>query len=450
MNRHFSVCMMMLIFAMLACAQPSSGALSDIACALQGLPDCNQPSGGGGGGGGGPSSAVATPIPLNTATLVPTSTPTALPVDVLKVVYTKNGQIWLWDDIAASSRQLTHSGQDMAPKISDDGLVIVFRRRSELWAIDSDGKNERILTSGVALTTLVSAGANTVEPRQFDFGPFSHDVYLNITIVNGPVSEPEYNLAKINVDSPSLQALLDGSQGGGQFVFSPDGTKIALVRNDKINVVNSDGSDWKPVFTFPPVLLNTGLNYIPEIRWMPNGSGFTTVIPPEDALTDPAARTRFYYISADGEQTAQLAEFVAAPPGQSQPYISPDVSKVLYTKPQGTNLELHIIDASTTDHMYLSYNATSMGLLGWTPDSEQVMYWIDDKRRAWFASPSQEQALLGDVDFAENITWIDSRRYLFLNELELRLRIMNEPSIVIDDRLSDSRFDFIVAPTQSV
>jgi len=436
-----------LIILMLACAQtPSSdGSLRDIACALQGIPpsECNQdPSGGGGGSGSGPPD----PTPLKIETLVPSPTPTVRPVNHLQVVYAKDGNIWLWDDASGSVTQVTNSGQDSAPKISDDGLVIAFHRKGELWAVGPDGSQPRVLASSAALLALLPAGVEAVAPRQFDFAPRSHDVYLNVTSVSQEASVPEYNLAKVNADVPTLDSLLNSSQGGGQFIFSPDGTKIALPRNDKINVVDLDGSNLRTVFTFPRVLLHADANYVPQIAWMAGSSAFTTVIPPEDGVNNPSDPTRFYYIPIEGDdrQPAQLAQFVAAPAFQSQPYISPDAAKVVYTRPNGANLEVHVIDASTTDELYFQYPANRIGLLGWAPDSTQIMYWIDDSRIAWIASPGTEPALLSDVNFAVNINWVDTRRYFFLAGTELRLRTLDQPGTLIDGRLSDFIFDFTI------
>jgi hypothetical protein len=384
-----------------------------------------------------------TPTLVETATF--TATQTAAPENPLRVTYTKGGSIWFWD-AAAPPKQLTSSGQDSAPRISDDGLVIAFVRNGELWAVDTDGGNERVLASASALSALQPGSSIPVLPRQFDFAPYSHDVYLNIAIIGDPYV-PEYNLARVNADSPSLQALLNADQGGGQFVFSPDGTKVALPRNDKINVVNADGTGLKTVFTFPRVAYRHGdgpATYIPDIAWLPDGSGFKTVIPPQDQLGNPSALTRFMFILADGGPAAKLAEFVASPAFASRPVISPDGAKVLYTKAQGANLELHIIDASTADQMYFSRAANKFGILGWTPDSTHIVYWLDDSHRAWLGPQDNLAVPLSDVTFAEHVTWIDSQRYLFINGLELRLRILGQPSILIDSNLnlSENAFDF--------
>ena len=382
--------------------------------------------------------AAATSASTGTETF--TLTAPASSVNMLQIVYSAGGNIRLSD--GTTSKPLTSSGLDSTPKISDDGLVVAFTRSGELWAVNSDGKNERLLASASALAALPHGSSDLAQPRQFDFAPHSHDVYFNTIVLGDPFSMPEYNLVKVNADSTALQALLDGSQGGGQFVFSPDGKKIALPRNDKINVVNADGAGLKTVFTFPFVMMYSEISYIPDIAWLPDGSGFKTVIPAQDQLGDASAPTRLMFIPADGGPAAQLAEFVASPAFANRPSISPDGSKVLYTKAQGANLELHVIDASTADQMYFWHDANNFGILGWAPDSTHVMYWLDDNRRAWLGPQPNDAIPLSDVTFASEVTWVDSRRYLFINEAELRLRALGQPSILIDGNLSESVFDF--------
>lgn len=356
------------------------------------------------------------PSPTSTSTQPPTAS------DSLQIVYAHAGNIWLWDSNSSTGRQLTVSGQDSLPVIADDGSVIIFRRNHQLWAVDSTGTHPR------AITALNSAA----EIDQLEFAPHSHDVFLSIS------TAAEYHLTRVNTDSATSQIIKESASGHAKFVFSPDGAKIALLHNDKINVANIDGSNIKTVFTFAPIKKT----FIPSIIWMPDSSGLFTTVP-----VNTTGRTRFYYISASGGPPAQLAEFTAIPMTQDQPLISPNGSKVLYLTPRDAQWELHIIDASTADQSYLSHAANTIGLLGWTTDSRQFMYWTDDLRQVWLATPGEEPTLLSDVTLATKVTWVDPQRVLFLNGQELRLRVMGEPSRLIDAALSSEFFDFTLLGT---
>jgi dipeptidyl aminopeptidase/acylaminoacyl peptidase len=449
MNRRIFWPFFTLTFLALACTQTSSsqGSMRDIYCALQGISpeDCNQTSSGpaneNGEIQGGDFLETPSPTPTATPTLTPTPTPTPIP-ELLQVVYAKSGNIWLWERLEL--KQLTSSGQDSDPKISDDGLVVAFRRNGELWAINVNGTSERVLASPSTLIPFPDIYTGKIEVREFDFAPETHNIYFNTLVAGGIFPTSLYDLAIVNADSPSAKLLLKDGEGGDQFVLSPDGSKIALVQNGKINIANPNGSNLKTVLTFLPVLMYGEQSYIPQIVWMPDSSGFKTVIPPEDGLNRPSDPSRFFYISADGgQQPAQLAQFVASPPFVNRPYISPDGSKVLYVKPQATNLELHVIDASTADRLYSSNPADRFGILGWAPDSVRIIYWTDDTRRTWLGSQGIPAAPLSDVAFADKVTWVDAERYLFMNESELRMRTLGQPSELIDSQVTGA-FDFLL------
>ena len=114
-----------------------------------------------------------------TSTLVAAPTPSvALPAALgnrLRVVYAKNGTIWLWDS-ASAPRQLTASRADPAtkieerdrsPKISDDGLVVAFIRDGDLWAMNVDGGHQHLLASTADLAALSRSGFDGIASSIF-------------------------------------------------------------------------------------------------------------------------------------------------------------------------------------------------------------------------------------------------------------------------------------------
>jgi hypothetical protein len=391
-----------------------------------------------------------------TATFAATATVRAIPPTVVdklqRVVYAKGGAIWLWDAATGSPKQLTSfrgdnpatpfKEQDQSPKISEDGQVIAFIRDNNLWAMDGRGENQRMLVSAADLASLSRSTAGMYYlPRQFDFARRSHDVYFNIATMMKDTTDPEFNLAKVSADSPGVRALLNDSQGGEDFVFSPDGTKIALPRSNKINVVNADGTGLKTIFSFQPIKMKDAAFYIPEIVWLSDGSGFKTVLPGPDS----AAPARFMFISSDGAIVAKLAEFNASPFFVGHPFISPDGSRVLYTKMHGTGLELHVIDAGTADKTYFSHAADAFKIFGWAPDSRNFLCEMDGA--TWLVSQAGSLTELSDVSDVEKLVWVDAQHFLFIaHDSSLRYRSLSQPGVVLDDGLDDGTFDFVAAP----
>lgn len=356
-----------------------------------------------------PVDVVATQVAENLTAAVSTPSavqaPDSLGSTNLLVVYEKSGSIWAWTGSSAS--QITSGGPDSRPQLSADGKLVAFQRGAELWAVEISGQNPRRLFG--------EAGAI---PLQFEFAPAaSHQIYFTTASSDGA---PRFDLNVADADGNSSKSLLPAGQGG-KFTFLPNGEMLALVQPGKIITFRADGSGAQLVYQFQPVR-----DYLPHVAWMDNGYGFKTVIP--GGAGKPA---HLMFIMAAGGQPAQLAEFHAAPPSVSDTYIAPDGSKVLYVQEQGGNLELHIIDASTADQLVFWHARDKFGILGWTPDSKNVLFWLDDTRRTWMGA-ADNRSPLSDVAYAANVTWVNTNSYLFLNENELRLRTIGQPSQVID------------------
>jgi hypothetical protein len=324
------------------------------------------------------------------------------------VVYEKSGNLWLWTEITRV--QLSNSGIDHRPKFCADKKWIVFERGSELWVVDFAGQKPRRI--------FAEAGS---KPLQYDFAPFSHLVYFISGKTDG---KPNYDLLLADPETGMVKNLL-AVGNAGKFTFTPDGRNMALVEPGQIAVVQADGSGYKPVLSFQPVKSTAG-DYLPQIVWMKNGTGFKTVIPGQAGK--PA---RFLYIMTSGGPPALLAEFHPTALDLAHATIAPDGSKVLYAKDKGSNLEVHVIDVSTADKLYFSHPIKKMGLLGWASDSNGILFWLDDYRRTWI-SFGDHQSPLGDGVDAENVYWINSENYVFMNRSELRVIVSGKPSVLID------------------
>jgi hypothetical protein len=366
-----------------------------------------------------PPEAVASQVAENLTAAAPSlqsaSTTTALADSGLLVVYEKAGSLWAWR--SSGKTQITSSSEDHRPRLSADGQWVAFQRGAELWVVASSGENPRKLY-----------GEAGVVPLQFEFAPASHKLYFTTATAEGA---PRFDLNLADLATNSIRVLLPPGQGG-EFTFQPDGSQLALVQPDKIFVAQADGTEPRVVHKFAATLGLSG-NYLPKIAWLENGYGFKTVL--------PGRPTRFLFVMSAGGTPAQLAEFPAAPASVSDTFIAPDGSKLTYLKDRGGDLELHVIDASTADKTYFAYPRDKFGLLGWTPDSKNLLFWIDDPRQAWIAAGDQRFPL-SDVAYASQVTWIDAETYLFLNESELRLRRMGQPSQVLDTEVTGS-FDAV-------
>ena len=370
-----------------------------------------------------------------------TGTPAPEPVRTnLNVVYARGGNIILWRE-SASPINLTASGQDDAPAISDDGQVIVFLRNGELFSIRADGSGERQLVSQAFMDGFRAADMLSVRLLEYGFAPGSHEVYFNLLGETDAFPVPLNDLQRADADTGAINVVLSAGSGGGVWTFSPDTQWLALTQGDKIRVLRRDGSDDRVVFTFKFVSTYSEWTYYPQVVWKNDSTGFYTVIPASAALDNLSEPSRFYYVPLGGE-AARLAEFVTVPVWQSFPSISPNGAQVAYARQDGASQALHVIDASTADRVYTT--APSLSIMGWNPDSLRVVYRTDDPANVSALAFGAPSLALNDATTFSSLRWVSENRYLFLSGEELRVRQIPDASILLDSGVTS--YDFVVLP----
>jgi dipeptidyl aminopeptidase/acylaminoacyl peptidase len=379
--------------------------------------------------------ATPSPLPREAGTNVPLP-----PASNLVVVYVSEGNLWLWRENGVPE-QLTSAGQDDNPRISSDGQVVVFTRGNELLAIDTDGSSERKIVTQAYLDSFKTTGVVSVRPRRYEFIPGSHRLLFDIIGLGDAFPYTYYDLHLVDADSPVPARIRGENEGGGLWAFSPDGQWLAIAAADSLRLMRPDGSDYRVLFKFKLISTYSEWFYFPPLVWMRDSSGLYTVIPAAAALDNPDEPSRFYFIPLKGDP-ARLAEFKAAPVWISMPQISPDGSRVAYMRQSGENLELHVIDASTSDRLFTSAPAASFGLLGWNPNSKDFTYFNTSTNNVWIARFDSPAVPLGDTPELTSLRWINDRRFLFINRGELRLRELTKPSQVIAADVSVC--DFVV------
>lgn len=366
--------------------------------------------------------------------------------DSLRVVYIREGNLWLWTQ-GMGSQQLTTSGDVTEPRFSDDGRMIAFQRAGNLWVIQSDGTGERLLVSAEYLAALANSGEET-RFSWVDFAPRSHWLYFNTSLISleSGLGGPRLDLHRVDADNPVPVQLFPQNQGGVPY-FSPDGQWIALSQAGQIIVSRPDGSGAHVAFTFPPISTYSEWFYLPEVVWMNTSGGFYVITPAPAILENPNEPARWWYVPLDGK-AAQLAAFITAPVWVSFPRLAPDGTRAVYVRdPAPGLLELHLIDASTADMLLVSYAGQALGAGPWSPDGKYFTFWQDDPRKIFYAAPGETPQPIGDVAQTDFVTWVDGDTLLFKNDAELRLRRLSEPSLLIDGQVADNQFDFALFAT---
>ena len=340
----------------------------------------------------------------------------------LTVVYEKAGCLWI--STPEKTTQLTNAGNDVRPRISKDGNLIVFQRGNELWVLEISTRQERKLY-----------GEDGASPLQYEFSPISQLIYFTTKTLNG---EPRFDFNSVDGNLGGYQILLPPG-GAGQFTANPSWQTFALVQPGKIITYNVQDRVARRVFSYP-IAAGHSVSYLPEVAWLNNGYWFNAIIPDSGKTT-----MRLMFFGTDAGKPAQIAEFSVELANIGSYKISPDASAVLYLKSIGNNLEIHVIDASTTDRPYTTaHREGHIGIIGWSPNSKNIIYWLNKSDDVWISSTTIN-SVLSDVGGAQNIKWQNPNTFIFLFQSDLRIMTLGQPSKILVTGVS-GEYDWVFTP----
>ena len=317
-------------------------------------------------------------------------------------------------------RQLTSEGDATRVSISDDGTVIAYQRGQSLWAVNADGSSPRLLVDVVSygIPVLPELGAGlTLFLGQFEFQPNTHWVYFTTAWGGEKPIIQSRDLHRVNAGAPTPQMLLD--RDGGTITFSTDGNLLALASLTSIKVIHADGNGLITALSYP--VISTIEDYIPQVVWLSDGTGFYTVIPNDDG-----GKSKYLFVSSEGSFSAQLAEYEGMPP-----VISPDGLKVAYADMVGTTFNLHVIEASTADTIIASYEeAPLLFPWSWSPDSNLVTFSNAHPILLLTAGIGIPPAPLTESVTPYSLRWVSADRFIFFREGELLIGQINNPETI--------------------
>ena len=159
-------------------------------------------------------------------------------------------------------RRVTRTdGRELDPAFSADGSTIAFKRGREVYAIDADGTNERLLTGDVRR----KAG----EPV---FSPDGTKVALTVNTGGDP------DIVLLDIDGSDPVNLTPARVGIDRSpAFSPDGSQIVFIGEDPdgpaldLYIVDTAGSEPQQVPLDPSVQL-VNLGDLGEVAYSPDAT----------------------------------------------------------------------------------------------------------------------------------------------------------------------------------
>jgi putative hemolysin/Tol biopolymer transport system component len=354
-----------------------------------------------------------------TASPLPTPKPT-----VLHVAYFGSGHIMLWTE-GKGARPLADAKNVEQVGISDDGQLVAYLERNslgiyEIFAINADGTNPRLLAGQDYLQNIQPADRTVFRRVLFDFAPASRTLYF--------VTE-QYDLHRVNAASGSPTPIF-GAGKGGFFSFSPDGQWMTLYHPNELVLAHLDGSAARVVFQYPEDFRYTVMG--PEIIWRPDSSGFHMVSAsgPQESQDNMTV----WFVPVAGEPVKQMS--YTGPYGAN---LSPDGRTVAYLYDQHEPADIHIVTADRKDTAFGSYASQSyvnLNFMGWAPDSKHFLLDLSKDGRLvvpYLCAVGEQPVKLTDTDDALPVVWIDAQRVLFASHGKaLHLQRVGAPSILLD------------------
>ncbi len=286
-----------------------------------------------------PLAVNGTAAPLNSAQnpILPTMT-----AGDLIIAYTNSENLYLWSQ--GGPKLLTQRGDVHFPQISPDGKEIAFLRTAddfhlEIWAVHVDGTNERRLVSVTDMDAIGGGvrdlAAVAVNPYRVRWVPGKNQIAFNSNqVFQGPGLNLLNDLNLVDADTGQIQNLLL-SGWGGEFNFSPDGTKVVISQPDQLILTNADGSNYRKVLTYDLVTTYSEYRYYAMPVWSPDGTYLMVALPPIDPLAQPIQPTELWRIEADGLQARLLGSVNTVPYFEQPVTFSPDLERIAYLKEIG-------------------------------------------------------------------------------------------------------------------
>jgi WD40 repeat protein len=346
------------------------------------------------------------------ALATPIRTPvTPIPFRLHKV-YEKDGNLFFQKN-ETQAIQLTNSGRDRNPILSEDGQKIVFYRGEaddNVYSIDIDGTNEQLIIKSNELS-IPEPG----EVKGLTFIADSHLLLFNIYLCNPHPPGPHYNapdctvgLYEVNTDSGETHELVSGLSGNTMqyrnFSVSPDGKYVSVAASGHIDIYSGDEIIYQNALVYE---ITKPDEYLPQQYWLPDSSGLIAVVATggyNEPGTPPSGFALYRYIVGARAAKIELGVSIGRGVGGVSLSISPDRNWVYFLRSLGETYVANLKTGYTQPYEGIG----RLDALQWSPDSK------------YFASSSSSFDMIGSVHGPPIpvggyfLQWIDSSHYYYV------------------------------------
>ena len=381
-----------------------------------------------------PRETVDTPKTAATSTpaaqITPTAQPaTAVPVEPgtdLQIAYT-DGQanLWYWKS-GSDPLQLTHSSDVYDFALSPDGSQVFFSRAvdfvaNSLWLIKNDGSGEQEVMNPADFEALPRPAQSIgTAPTQLGWVPDkSIAAFSTVHYFDGPGFIAGDDLRLVDGATGLVSTLLEPGKGAGMYFYAPDGSQIALVKPNQIDLIQSDGSNRRAaVLAYDDVLMYTEAPFYAQPVWSADATKLRVILLAPDRLGKPEDPSSVWEIQAAGGKAVKLLDFHlnGLGPGAS---ISPDLQRLAYFQnvDTGGQQDLHLANLDgSKDEVYAT---GPLNWVTWANDSQRFVWTrygqVGSGRQTFIGRAGQDPIQLGSPQAPLDLAWVAGDHFLFLD-----------------------------------
>jgi len=360
-----------------------------------------------------------------------------------------SSELWLVESSGQPPRRLSAEGG--IPGLvrfiafSDDKRLVAFTQSvdseytGDLWVVAADGSGARQLVRGEDMMALADSepGPGAVDFIHVAWVPGTH----RLTFVPYLRYQGDYTQ---EVDDPLLWVDADtgeqshflGPGEGGYVSYSPDGTKMAVARPDKLSLMSVENRE-QPLARLDYALLWDLFieRPIPQPVWAADSTAVVLALPAEEGL-DPyngqPLPMAIWNVPAAGTAPAVIGRFSGDPFFWS---FSPDLKRFLYLAREGGDVE-HGLHLATVDlSVDVLYDDDGYEV-AWAPDSRHFVY--GNSGRLYLGDVCGEAVPVADVPEASFAGWLDARHFLLVRGLPSADGSQTEWELWLDSAGGDS------------
>lgn len=157
----------------------------------------------------------------------------------------------------------------------------------------------------------------------------------------------------MNADGTQLKWLVDGKSA----YWSPDGSKIVIIRTDGVYVADKNSNDM--------VRIADNRSVLGQASWSPDGTQIALDLLQQDR------RPMVYVANVDGSQQAKLANF---PENSFNPTWSPTDRTIAALRINGKELDLYKMQVDNGTPVQLTHDLPLVEWFSWSPNGQQIAF----------------------------------------------------------------------------